>query len=207
MRWFFLILAIAVVATVYAIGPRGEKFAEPPLEIFPDMDHQDKLRFQKPSDIFADGQGARKPVEGTVPIGYTFPHAENLENLESAWDYSRGDDYISTGLFGDFYGKGFPEEVELTDEFLARGKQRYQITCTPCHGESGNGVGVVSKYWAIPPTANLIDPRVTAMPEGQIYWTITNGKGLMGPYNGILSVQDRWAVVAYVRALQAASTN
>lgn len=207
MRWFFLILAIAVVATVYAIGPRGEKFSEPPLEIFPDMDHQDKLRFQKPSDVFADGQGARKPVAGTVPIGFTFPHADNLDSLESAWDYSRGDEYISTGLFGDFYGKGFPEELELTDEFLARGKQRYQITCTPCHGDSGNGLGVVSKYWAIPPSANLIDPRVIAMPEGQIYWTITNGKGLMGPYNGVLSVQDRWAIVAYVRALQAASTN
>lgn len=207
MRWFFLILAIAVVATVYAIGPRGEKFSEPPFELFPDMDHQDKLRFQKPSDVFADGQGARKPVAGTVPIGYTFPHADNLEDLGSAWDYSRGDEYVSTGLFGDFYGKGYPDEFELSGEMLRRGKQRYQITCTPCHGESGNGQGVVSKYWAIPPTANLIDPRVIAMPEGQLFWTITHGKGLMGPYRGVLSVQDRWAIVAYVRALQAASTN
>lgn len=205
MRWFLLILAVAVVATVYAIGPRGEKFSEPPFELFPDMDHQSKLRFQKPSDIFENGQGARKPVEGTVPIGYKFPHEGNLDNLGSAWDYSRGDEYVSTGLFGDYYGSGYPEDVELDEAFLERGKQRYQITCTPCHGESGNGKGVVSKYWAIPPTANLIDPRVEAMPEGQIFWTITHGKGLMGPYNGVLSVQDRWAVVAYVRALQAAA--
>jgi hypothetical protein len=59
----------------------------------------------------------------------------------------------------------------------------------------------------IPPTANLIDPRVKAMPEGQIFWTITHGKGLMGPYNGVLSVNDRWAITAYLRGLQAASGN
>jgi len=207
MRWFFLILAIAVVATVYAIGPRGEKFSDPPFELFPDMDHQSKLRFQKPSDFFEDGQGARKPVEGTVPIGYKFPHEGNKDDLGSAWDYSRGDEYVSTGRFGDYFGEGYPDEIELDPSFLERGRERYQITCTPCHGESGNGQGVVSKYWAIPPTANLIDPRVAAMPEGQIYWTITHGKGLMGPYSGVLSVQDRWAVVAYVRALQAAAEN
>ncbi len=54
---------------------------------------------------------------------------------------------------------------------------------------------------------NLIDARVSAMPEGQIFWTITHGKGLMGPYNGVLSVHDRWAVVAYVKSLQAAAGN
>jgi mono/diheme cytochrome c family protein len=91
--------------------------------------------------------------------------------------------------------------------FLARGKERFRITCSPCHGESGNGAGIVSKYWMIPPTANLIDPRVKAMPEGQIFWTITHGKGLMGPYNGVLSVNDRWAITAYLRGLQAASGN
>lgn len=205
MRWFFLILAIAVVATVYAIGPRGEKFSDPPFELFPDMDRQYKVKFQKPSHFFEDGRGARKPVAGTVPIGYEFPHAGNEGDLSTELDFSVGDDYYNTGLFGDFYGKGYPENLELDDEFLARGKQRYQITCTPCHGESGNGAGIVSKYWAIPPSANLIDARVSAMPEGQIYWTITHGKGLMGPYNGVLSVRDRWAIVAYVRALQAAA--
>lgn len=207
MRWFFLILAITVVATVYALGPRGEKFSDPPFELFPDMDHQDRVNFQKPSDFFADGQGSREPVAGTVPLGFAFPHDGNKGNLTTRLDFSRGDSYADTGLYGDFYGAGYPETLQFDDEFLARGKQRYQITCTPCHGESGNGVGVVSKYWAIPPSANLIDARVSAMPEGQIFWTITHGKGLMGPYNGVLSVNDRWAVVAYVKALQAAAGN
>lgn len=205
MRWFFLILAIAMVATVYALGPRGEKFSEPPFELFPDMDRQYKVKYQKPSDFFENGSGARKPVAGTVPLGFVFPHEGNDGALSSPLDFETGDDFASTGLFGDFYGSGYPEDLEMDEAFLARGKERYQITCVPCHGESGNGMGVVSKYWAIPPSANLIDPRVEAMPEGQIFWTITHGKGLMGPYGGVLPVRDRWAIVAYVRALQAAA--
>jgi mono/diheme cytochrome c family protein len=206
MRWFFLILAIAVVALVYALGPRGEKFSSPPFMLFPDMDNQYKVKAQKPSDFFENGQGARTPVEGTEPIGFNFPITSEGA-VGTDLDYSSGSDYLNTGLFGDFYGKGFPSELKMDEAFLARGKQRYQITCTPCHGDSGNGVGVVSKYWAIPPTANLIDPRVKDMPEGQIFWTITHGKGLMGPYNGVTSVRDRWAITAYLRGLQAAAGN
>jgi mono/diheme cytochrome c family protein len=205
MRWFFLILAIASITLALALGPRGEKFSSPPFMLFPDMDNQYKVKAQKPSEFFENGQGAQKPIEGTVPMGYTSPVGESVE--ASRLDFSRGTDYYNTGLFGDFYGKGFPEEVKMDEAFLARGKERYQITCTPCHGTSGNGAGVVSKDWAIPPTANLIDPRVKAMPEGQIFWTITHGKGLMGPYNGVLSVSDRWAITAYLRGLQAASGN
>lgn len=205
MRWFFLILAIASITVALALGPRGDKFSSPPFMLFPDMDNQYKVKAQKPSEFFANGQGARLPVEGTVPLGHEAPlvAAAATTNL----DYSRGDDYFNTGLFGDFYGKGFPEGLVMDEAFLERGRERYRITCTPCHGESGNGAGIVSKYWAIPPTANLIDPRVKAMPEGQIFWTITHGKGLMGPYNGVLPVEDRWAVTAYLRALQAASGN
>ena len=206
MRWFFLTLAIVVVAVAYGIGPRGEKFSNPPFELFSDMDRQYKLKYQKESEFFENGQGSRKPVAGTLPIGYQFPHAGNEGDLDSYLDFGRGDDYASTGLFGDFYGSGYPEGLEFDEEFLARGKERYQIYCTACHGESGNGAGVVSKYWAIPPSANLVDPRVIAMPDGQIFWTITHGKGLMGPYSGAIPVKDRWAITAYVRALQAAST-
>lgn len=209
MRWFFLILAISVVAVVYALGPRGEKFSSPPFLLFPDMDNQYKVKPQKPSHFFASGQGAQMPVEGTEPMGYVFPNAGtgDVARERTGLDYSSGTDYFNTGLFGDFYGKGFPAEIEMDEAFVARGKQRYQITCTPCHGTSGNGAGVVSKYWAIPPTANLLDPRVKDMPEGQIFWTITHGKGLMEPYNGVTSVMDRWAITAYLRGLQAASAN
>jgi len=202
MRWYFLILFLVVVLVAVASGPRGQKFSDPPIEVFPDMDRQYKLKFQKPSSFFVDGQGARLPVAGTVPMGYASPEtAEASEGLFPAgggW----GSDYYNTGTVGDYFGDGMPEEVAIDEAFIARGKQRYQINCTPCHGESGNGVGVVSKYWAIPPSANLIDPRVKALPDGQLYWTIVHGKGLMGPYNGTINVHDRWAIVAYLRALQ-----
>lgn len=138
-------------------------------------------------------------------MGYTLPGDQEIGR--TALDFSRGSDYFNTGLYGDFYGKGFPSELKVDEALLQRGRQRFQITCTPCHGESGNGAGIVSKYWAIPPTANLVDPRVKEMPEGQIFWTITHGKGLMGPYNGVLSVEDRWAITAYLRGLQAAAGN
>jgi len=205
MRWFFLVLAIMTVTVAFALGPRGDKFTSPPFELFPDMDRQYKVKYQKPSHFFADNQGSRKPIEGTVPIGFEAPLSAEAGIPTSDLDFSVGSDYYNTGQIGDFFGKGFPEQVTIDEEFLERGKQRYQINCVVCHGESGNGQGIVSKYWAIPPSANLIDPRVTSLPDGQIFWTITHGKGLMGPYNGTINVRDRWAITAYVRALQDAS--
>ena len=202
MRWFFLILFLIAVMVAIATGPRGRKFSDPPFELFPDMDRQYKLKYQKPSDFFANGQGARKPVAGTIPMGYSLPQTAEASASLHPGGGSWGSDYYNTGTFGDFYGDGFPEEVTVDAALMNRGQQRYQINCTPCHGESGNGLGVIGKYWLIPPTNNLIDPRVTALPDGQMFWTITHGKGLMGPYNGTINVRDRWAIVAYMRALQ-----
>ncbi len=238
MRWFFLIFTILVVAAVFGLRLRGDKFSQPPIEIFNDMDRQYKLKTQKPSEFFADGMGSRRPIEGTVPMGFHLP-ASKTEGIKSTpLDFSVGDSYMDTGLVGDNYGKGFPEGINVDEAFLARGEERYQIFCTACHGDSGNGKGIVSKYWGvpptkpsreqsnsdegyqqklaaylaevesysgIPPTANLVDPRVAAFPEGQIYHTIKNGKGLMGAYGAMIPVQDRWAITAYVRALQSAT--
>lgn len=227
MRWFFLIFAFLVIATIIGLRGRGEKFSRPPFELFPDMDRQYKVKYQKPSKFFENGVGSRKPVEGTIPMGFLPPLSKEEGIRKSDLDFSFGDDYYNTGLFGDLYGKGFPDGLEVDAELLKRGKERYQINCTPCHGESGNGKGIVSKYWGfppvqgdnsdeefqkewdayqgIPPSANLLDARVSAFPEGQIFWTITHGKGLMGSYRGTINVKDRWAIVAYVKALQAAS--
>jgi len=207
MRWFFLVLGVVIVTLVVALGPRDRKFAKPPFELFPDMDRQAKLRFQKPSHFFDDDQGPRLPVEGTVPIGYAMPVPGDTEVTRTALDFGRGDEYLGTGRFGDYFGDGMPEELEVDDALLARGKQRYEINCVVCHGESGNGGGVVANYWTMPPTVNLIDGRVAALPDGQLFWTITHGKGLMGPYGGNITVEDRWAIVAYVRALQEAAGN
>lgn len=210
MRWFFLILLLFSVTVVAAIGRRGDKFTAPPIEIFPDMDRQEKIKYQKPSDMFADGQGARKPVAGTVPIGFELPEGDKRAadgTAVSSYGFTHGDDYYNSGRFGDFYGAGFPAEITVDAALLARGRQRFDINCSPCHGASGNGAGTVSNFWVgFPPTANLLADPAKALPEGQIFSTITHGKGLMGPYNGIITVSDRWAIVAYVRALQFGSS-
>jgi len=228
MRWFFLILTFLVITAAISLRSRGDKFSRPPFELFPDMDRQFKVKFQKPSDLFEDGVGTRRAVQGTVPMGFNFPISKEAGLVSSSLDFSVGDDYYNTGMFGDFYGKGLPDGFVVDEALLARGEQRYQINCVPCHGNSGNGKGIVSKFWGVPPvqgpkqsdeeyqkelnefqglppTSNLLDPRVVAFPEGQIFWTITHGKGLMGSYGGTVNVKDRWAIVAYVKALQAAA--
>ena len=227
MRWFLLIFAFLVVTMIFGLRGREDKFSKPPFELFPDMDRQYKVKFQKPSEFFPDGSGSRRPVEGTIPMGFHFPISKEDGIVKTDLDFGVGDDYYNTGLFGELYGSGYPDGLAVDAELLERGKERYRINCVPCHGESGNGKGIVSKYWGIPPvqggktdeeyrkeldayngmppTANLIDERVSAFPEGQIFWTITHGKGLMGSYRGTVTVKDRWAIVAYVKALQAAS--
>lgn len=209
MRWFFLILFVVTVAAVSAIGVRGTSFSYTPIEVFPDMDRQYKLKYQKPSEMFADGDGERLPVPGTVPIGYELPEGKNRAangKAVAAFGFTHSDDYYNTGRFGDYFGDGMPEAVTVDADLLKRGKEQFEIKCTMCHGLSGNGQGTVSKYgMGLPPTANLIDARVKELPDGQIYATIVNGKGLMGSYKGIVTVQDRWALVAYVRVLQFSS--
>ncbi len=205
MRWFFLALACVILTVVITFGVRGSKFSGTPFELFPDMDRQYKVKYQKPSSAFPDGIGSRKPVEGTVPMGFAKPLSKKGGIPKSDLDFAVGNDYYNTGQFGDNYGSGYPNGLKVDASLIERGKERYAINCVVCHGESGNGQGVVSKYWALPPTANIIDERVSALPEGQLFWTISNGKGLMGPYKGTITVKDRWAIVAYLKALQSAA--
>ena len=206
MRWFLLLTVFLIAAAVLGLRVRGTKFSQPPFELFNDMDRQYKVKYQKPSSFFDNGSGSRRPVKGTVPMGFIFPISKEKGLESSPLDFSSGDGYYSTGRFGDYYGKGFPKDITIDEAFLKRGQQRYQINCVPCHGESGNGQGIISKYWMVPPTTNLVDARVAAFPEGQIFSTITEGKGLMGSYKGTITVRDRWAITAYVKALQSAST-
>tara|TARA_R110002096_G_scaffold238581_10_gene430181 strand:+ start:914 stop:1612 length:699 start_codon:yes stop_codon:yes gene_type:complete len=205
MRWFFLITFLFAVLWVGLWGWQGQTSTNNPVEVFQDMDHQYKLRPQKQSDFFADGMVSRKPVEGTVPMGYVVPDKAISKGGKTDPRLGLSNDYYSTGLIGEFFGSGFPEGIEVSEDLLDRGEQRFDIYCSVCHGMSGYGKGVVASFWlggTLPPTANLIDPRVAEMPEGQIFHTITNGKGLMGPYGGNIPPNDRWAIVAYLRALQ-----
>jgi mono/diheme cytochrome c family protein len=107
-------------------------------------------------------------------------------------------DYRNTGVSGEVYGDGIGEKVD--EALMSRGRERYEIYCAVCHGRTGEGNGV-AKSFGLMTVASLQDDRIKAQPDGQIYATIVNGKGTMGAYGPSLSVSDRWAIVAYVRAL------
>jgi mono/diheme cytochrome c family protein len=100
---------------------------------------------------------------------------------------------------GDVYGSGIPEPV--TAELLARGQERFNINCAVCHGATGVGNGIVSQY-GLNGVANLQQERLRNMPEGQIFNRITYGYNTMGEYGQQVTVEDRWAIIAYIRALQ-----
>lgn len=198
MRYFFLAYALIIILVISFFGFRGQKFSGTPLRIFPDMDDQDKIRTQQESTFFKNGMGSRKPVVGTVPRGFE-PDGGGISFGNSA-------SYLHTGRIGGNYGTGMPEDLELADNpeaLLRRGKERYKISCMPCHGEAGDGKGMVA-VMGIPATASLMNFPREKYPDGQLFETITKGKGLMGGYGYNTPVDDRWAIIAYVRALQTA---
>lgn len=205
LRYFFVSFLLITVAVVALAGFRGSKSSKPPLEIFPDMDHQPKLQPQHPSHFFADGSGARKPVAGTIPVGYTLHGSYLQAGARNATigpsGFTNLPDYYHTGRIGDVYGDGFPPSVTVDEAFLKRGQERYNINCAICHGKTGIANGIVGQY-GLAAIANLVDDRVKAMPDGQLYNTVTNGKNTMGAYGPQIAVEDRWAIVAYIRALQ-----
>ena len=186
MRYFLLafILACALVAGIF--GKRGKISRKPPIEIFSDMDRQPKIRPQTPSEFFADGRASRPPVEGTVARGSHFL-----------------DEPLNTGMLTGTTNFVAVNPMKVTDQLMARGQQRFQIYCSPCHGLQGDGNGVV-KNFGMATTRSLHEPRIVQMTDGEIFNVITHGRNTMGPYGPQVRVEDRWAVVAYVRALQLA---
>jgi len=217
MKYFFLSYLFVGAIFVSAFGFRGSKSELPPMEVFPDMDHQAKIKYQTVSEFFADGRGARMPVKGTVPMGFEIPVAAAVKGGKPPrFGFTNGLSYYDTGKMGDFYGDGLPEEISSDPEifnadFIKHGEQRYNIHCAICHGTSGNGKGVTSKYgiltaFNLQQPGNLDPANVAAYrADGAIFDVITNGKGLMGSYGGNIPVRDRWAIVAYIRSLQLAA--
>lgn len=123
------------------------------------------------------------PVEGTVAGGELWENEEHYTG-RSPWG---------------FFTPSIP--LTVTDSLVTRGKERYQIYCSPCHGSDGRGQGILSRYSSVK-AANLLEERIRRMADGQIYYIITNGSGLMSGYRYPIQPRDRWAIVAYVRKLQ-----
>jgi len=147
-------------------------------QIRQDMADQPKNRPLSPSPFFDDGRSERPLLENTVARG------------------SIADDE----LFVPKESNAFP--LPLTPELLKRGQERYKIFCTPCHGIQGDGNGMVSMRGMKHPPSFHEPPRLREVPNGYIYDVITNGFGGMLSYSAQIPPADRWAIIAYVRALQ-----
>lgn len=199
LRGFFLISLLLTIAAVAVLGFRGQKTTNEPWEIFPDMVRQMKVRAQAPLDFFADGRGPRVPVDGTVPIGYEMPNPHAPAQTTSHFGFSVGTDYLNTGKMGRNWGTGIP--VPVTPQLLERGRQRFSITCAMCHGATAAGNGITKSY-GLATVVTLQDDRIRKMADGEIFNTITNGKNTMMAYGPTIMVADRWAIIAYLRALQ-----
>jgi mono/diheme cytochrome c family protein len=181
-RRIFILLVLASALAGCGLRPAGNTT---PLQVHPDMDNQPKFKAQSPSTFFADGRSNRLAPPGTV-----------------AWGHLNDDDLLRTGK--DASGNLIKSNpIPVTEAVLRYGQERYNINCSVCHGRLGDGNGMVKtrSFGALAP-ANLQDTRLREIADGHIFDVITNGIRTMQPLGGNVPVNDRWAIVAYVRALQ-----
>jgi mono/diheme cytochrome c family protein len=197
MRWVFLGLALVTATVVTVMGPRRAQSDRRPLMLVPDMDFQPRYDPQAASPFFADGRAMRTPPTGTVPFGggdYDSDAGSPRQNP----DFIQADDAYYRGKQGDAWVAHSPLPVDIV--LLRRGRQRYDIYCTPCHGATGTGNGIMTQYGMVG-VASITDALHGLMADGEFFNVITNGMGRMTPYAAQIKVRDRWAIVAYVRAL------
>jgi mono/diheme cytochrome c family protein len=175
------LLALVAAAAVLT-GCAGQTSRSTPIVIFPDMDRQGKYKPQAESPIFSDHRASRPPVEGTVAVGML-----------------KEDDVFYTGISDNQWIGRNPVTIDIG--LLQTGQRRYNTYCSPCHDRTGQGRGVIGQRAIWIPT-NLHEDRVKAFNDGEIFHVITNGRRSMPSYKFQVSAEDRWAIVAYVRALQ-----
>lgn len=199
MRYFltgFVLLCLAVVGIAgFRYEDGGKASRKPPIEIFPDMDRQPKLRPQTGNGFFADGFSSRQPVAGTV--AHTAAKAVGEDEV-----YPHQDHPFNTGKEASSTNFVELNPLPLTEKLMVRGQERFTIYCSPCHGSQGDGNGITKKIGAMAIVASLHDPRIVRQPDGEIFNTITHGKNLMGSYASQIPTEDRWAIIAYLRTLQ-----
>lgn len=201
MRYFYYITLFLIVATISLFGFRGKKSLKPPIYLFPDMDDQPKLKAQSECDFWSDHRVERPVPKGTIPRGSGANPAQVFSGNYSTDQFSNSSKYLGKEPSGE-WTRGFP--LEVTNELMSLGRERYDIFCAACHGKTGSGEGITTKYDLVG-VPNYHSNRFREMAEGELYNTIVNGKGQMLGYGDKLAVNERWAVVLYIRALQRAN--
>ncbi|HJU93847.1 MAG TPA: cytochrome c [Pyrinomonadaceae bacterium] len=170
-----------------------------------DMQDQPKMKPYRGTTFFADKLSARQPIEGTVARGF----------LRTDTEFFTGKKLGTTPGQQQAEAPGqdnsFPDDIDyfpipITEEVVKRGRERYDIFCSACHGLTGNGDGMIVRR-GFRRAASFNDDRLRQAPVGHFFDAITNGWGAMPSYAPQIAVQDRWAIVAYVRALQESQRN
>lgn len=223
-----LVAVAGAGALVAQTGCRNERSNKPPRQFFPDMDDQEKYKPQRESTLFADGRTMREPPANTVAYGprallaWGGTEAERGASASQVAlvraDILKADERLFTGKNADgSYVATIP--VPVTASLIRRGQERFNIYCTPCHGYSGDGLGMVGQQWsyALPSFHEPKFVKGSADPDGRgtdgfVFWTIRNGVPnlpagtlpalKMPSYRSQVSERDAWAIVAYFRALQ-----
>ncbi len=194
-------VSLFAVGLLGALGCRGQGSDEPPVALERNMYDTERYNPESYAQFFPDHRTMRTPVEGTV-----------------ARDRYEDDPEVATGLLADRsnYVLTIPQGVVQhgggLKSLLARGQERFGIYCAPCHGQTGDGKGMVvckrdkvtdpceSRGFA--PLPSYEDPRIRHMPDGQLFATISHGVRTMPAYGPQIPIADRWAIVSYVRALE-----
>jgi mono/diheme cytochrome c family protein len=197
MRWVLIGLALVTATVVSLMGPRGVQSSRRPLMLISDMDFQPRYNAQAASPFFADGRTMRTPPAGTVAFGGA-DYDSDAGSPHQNPDFLQSDDAYYRGKQGDAWVAHNPLPLDI--ELLRRGRQRYDIYCTPCHGATGTGDGIMTQYGMVG-VASITDALHGLMSDGEFFSVISNGKGRMMPYAAQIKVRDRWAIVAYIRAL------
>lgn len=166
-----------------------------------DMQDQPKMKPYRGTTFFTDGLSARQPIQGTVPRGFLRTDTEYFTGKKSA--ASASPQITAENPFADDV-ETFPFPV--TEDTVKRGRERYDIYCSVCHGMTGNGDGMIVRR-GFRRAASFNDDRLRQAPVGHFFDAITNGWGAMPSYAAQIPVQDRWAIIAYVRALQLSQQN
>lgn len=188
---------VACAVLLMGAGCRGQTSSEPQIVPFRGMHEMPRYDVQEEAPYFDDGRSMRPPVPGTMPV-------EEIVETDVSDGLDANGNFVS--VLPPAAVQHFGAGADGMHAMLERGQQRFNIYCSPCHGYAGDGQGMVSQralgLGVAFAAANLHDEQFLHMPDGRMYLTIANGVRAMPSYRGQIPTYDRWAIVAYVRALQ-----
>ncbi len=197
IKWAAIVMTCAATIPLALIFRARTSYSDKPkIHIIQNMDNQPKFVSQEANSLFLDGRAMRPLVDGTI-----------------SQTQMTGDTHLYMGLVKDSWADSYPASITVNRAFVERGQERFNIYCAPCHGKGGFGDGVVhhraqrlletginGTTWVAP--KNLHEDAVASQKKGQLFNSITNGIRTMAAYGSQISVDDRWAIVAYIEALQ-----